>query len=197
MLLLDTRFTRSCTDGAAFDTGPQFVFNLGGGPGIRVHQFGGARPRRRPREAQEGEQQQGGLQNLMTLLPILIFFILPMLSSLFTGGSSAPSVRMNYDVPAAPYTEEHFTPNHKVKYYVNPKDVQSFSKSKLLQLDHTAEANFIRFLNNQCEHEDITQRRLREDAMGWFYEDTEKMAEANKYPKPSCDRLRSLGYRRA
>ncbi|QLI67586.1 uncharacterized protein G6M90_00g030920 [Metarhizium brunneum] len=180
----------------AFDTGPQFVFNLGGGPGIRVHQFGGARPRRRPREAQEAEQQQGGLQNLMTLLPILIFFILPMLSSLFTGGSSGSSVPMRYDDPQPPYTERRYTPNHKVKYFVNPKDVQSFSKSKLAQLDHTAEANFIRFLDNKCEHENIAQRRLREDAMGWFYEDVEKMEQANRYPKPNCDRLRSLGYRR-
>ncbi|KHN95525.1 Dna-J like membrane chaperone protein [Metarhizium album ARSEF 1941] len=188
--------SRTGTDRAAFDAGPQFVFNLGGGPGIRVHQFGGARPRRRPREAQEAEQQQGGLQNLMTLLPILIFFILPMISSLFTGGSSGSSIPMRYDEPQPPYTERRYTPNHKVKYYVNPRDVQSLSKSKLSQLDHTAEANFIRFLDNKCEHENIAQRRLREDAMGWFYEDAEKMEQANRYPKPNCDRLRSLGYRR-
>lgn len=133
----------------------------------------------------------------MTLLPILIFFILPMISSLFTGGSSSPSIRMNYDEPLPPYTAERFTPNHKVKYYVNPKDIQSFSKSKLSQLDHTAENNFIRFLDNKCEHENIAQRRLREDAMGWFYEDVEKMNQANAYPKPNCERLRSLGYRRS
>ncbi|KAG5989945.1 hypothetical protein E4U52_005102 [Claviceps spartinae] len=180
--------------GGAFDTGPQFVFNFGGGPGIRVHQFGGARPRRRPREAQGEEQQQGGFQNLIALLPILIFFILPMLSSLFTGSStSSTTPKMFWDAPQAPYTEGRTTPRHKINYFVNPRDIQSYSTSKLSQLDRAAEANFLHFLQNRCEHENIIQRRMQEDATGWFYEDVEKMAEANAYPKPHCDRLRSLG----
>lgn len=178
----------------AFDTGPQFVFNFGGGPGVRVHQFGGARPRRRPREAQEEGQQQGGLQNLLTLLPILIFFILPMISSLFTGSSTgATTPKMSWDVPQPPYTEGRTTPRHKINYFVNGKDIQSYTKSKLSQLDRAAEANFLHFLQNRCEHENMIQRRMQEDATGWFYQDDEKMAEANAYPKPHCDRLRSLG----
>ncbi|KAI4844179.1 DUF1977-domain-containing protein, partial [Aureobasidium sp. EXF-8845] len=36
--------------GGLFD-GPGFVFNMGGGPGVRVHQFGGGAPRRRPQQA--------------------------------------------------------------------------------------------------------------------------------------------------
>ncbi|QUC21757.1 uncharacterized protein UV8b_06000 [Ustilaginoidea virens] len=183
-----------------FGGGPQFVFNFGGGPGIRVHQFGGATPRRRPREARdEGEQQQqqGGLQNLMTLLPILIFFILPVLSSLFTGGSSGSSApHMQWDHPKAPYTEGRTTPKYNINYFVNPRDIQSYNKAKLAQLDRAAEGNFLRFLDNMCEHENIVQRRMREDAMGWFYEDVDKMAEANAHPKPHCDRLRSLGFSR-
>ncbi|KAG6028867.1 hypothetical protein E4U41_000543 [Claviceps citrina] len=180
--------------GGAFDTGPQFVFNFGGGPGIRVHQFGGARPRRRPREAREEGQQQAGMQNLIALLPILIFFILPMLSSLFTGSSTGSTTpKMYWDAPQPPYTEGRTTPRHKISYFVNPKDIQSYTKSKLSQLDRAAEANFLHFLQNRCEHENIAQRRMQEDAMGWFYEDTEKMAEANAHPKPHCDRLRSLG----
>ncbi|KAG9555894.1 DUF1977-domain-containing protein, partial [Aureobasidium melanogenum] len=41
--------------GGLFD-GPGFVFNLGGGPGVRVHQFGGGAPRRRPQAARDPNQ---------------------------------------------------------------------------------------------------------------------------------------------
>ncbi|OAA32610.1 hlj1 protein [Moelleriella libera RCEF 2490] len=184
----------------AFDTGPQFVFNFGGGPGIRVHQFGGGRPRRRPREAQQDQQQQqpqSALQNLMTLLPILIFFILPIITSLFSGGSlSGSSPKMHWDSPQPPYTERRTTPKYNINYFVNPKDIQSYSKSKLSQLDRTAEVNFLRSLETRCEYENIHQRRMREDAMGWIYEDRDKMAAANAYPKPNCERLRSMGFGR-
>ncbi|UNI24732.1 Chaperone protein dnaJ [Purpureocillium takamizusanense] len=177
--------------------GPQFVFNFGGGPGIRVHQFGGARPRRRPREAQDGQQQQqqnGGLQNLIGLLPILFFFILPLLSSLFSGSSSGSATpRMVYDNPQAPYTHGRVTPELKVHYFVNPGDVASYSKSKLSQLDRTAENNLVRHLGNECGNERMYQRRLREDAMGWFYQDPDKMAKANAYKMPSCERLEKMG----
>ncbi|KAL3959545.1 hypothetical protein ACCO45_004662 [Purpureocillium lilacinum] len=183
----------------AFDTGPQFVFNFGGGPGIRVHQFGGARPRRRPRDAQPGQpgqqqQQNGGLQNLIGLLPILFFFILPLLSSLFSGSSSASATpRMVYDNPQPPYTQGRVTPELKVHYFVNPGDVASYSKAKLGALDRTAENNLVRHLGNECGNERMYQRRLREDAMGWFYQDPDKMAKANAYKMPSCERLEKMG----
>ena len=181
---------------AAFDTGPQFVFNFGGGPGIRVHQFGGARPRRRPREAQnEEEQGGGGLQNLLGLLPILLFFILPMLTSLF--GSSEPSIpHMEFDAPKSPYTHGRTTQRLKVNYFVNPREIQSYSKSQFVQLDKAADATMARHLRYNCEHEVMTQRRMREDAMGWFYEDADKMAAADAYPMPYCERMKAMGMNR-
>ena len=184
-------------DNPAFDTGPQFVFNFGGGPGIRVHQFGGARPRRRPREAQPGQEQQaGGLQNLLGLLPILFFFILPLISSLFSGSSTPATPRMVYDNPLHPYTEGRTTPNLNVHYFVNPADVTSYTKSKLSQLDRTAEVNLVRHLRNECDNELLHKQRLREDAMGWFYQDPDKMAKADGYKMPSCERLKTLGVSR-
>lgn len=189
---------KTLTDGEAFDTGPQFVFNMGGGPGIRVHQFGGARPRRRPREAQEGEERAGGFQNLIGLLPILFFFILPLLSSLFSGDSSASTPQMTFDNPKPPLTAGRQTPKYKFDYFVEPKIVQTWSSAKLGILDKTAEVNIIRYLQDYCEHEVLNQQRLRDDAMGWISVDKEKMAKANAYPKPNCDRLDKLGlgYRR-
>ncbi|PHH67158.1 hypothetical protein CDD81_2927 [Ophiocordyceps australis] len=183
----------------AFDTGPQFVFNFGGGPGIRVHQFGGARPRRRPREAQTGEEQQnGGLSNILALLPIFFLFILPVLSSLFSGnGSSLSSTPpMVYDKPLYPYTTRRTTSNLHVPYFVDPSDVSSWSSSRLSQLDRTAEVNLVQALRTQCEEETMKKRQARSDAVGWFYQDPEKMAVADALEMPSCERLRTLGISR-
>ncbi|KAK5992021.1 DnaJ-like protein [Cladobotryum mycophilum] len=181
-----------------FDTGPQFVFNFGGGPGIRVHQFGGGRPRARPRDAQAPQQPQGNLQTLLGLLPILFFFILPLISSLFSGtGSSASSTpRMVYDNPQAPFTEGRTTPNLNIKYFVKPSEIASYSKSKLIQLDRAAEQNIVRQLRTECANEEFYKQRLREDATGWFYQDTEKMAAAEAHKMPSCERLESMGVSR-
>ncbi|KAH0122713.1 hypothetical protein KCU67_g17936, partial [Aureobasidium melanogenum] len=89
--------------GGLFD-GPGFVFNLGGGPGVRVHQFGGGAPRRRPQAARDPNQPPPSLlQSLQSLLPLLLLFIFPLLSGLFSGNgtSSGPSVRLE---PSPPYT---------------------------------------------------------------------------------------------
>ncbi|KPM43404.1 hypothetical protein AK830_g3134 [Neonectria ditissima] len=179
-----------------FDTGPQFVFNFGGGPGIRVHQFGGGRPRTRPREANQGARQQSSpLQTFLGLLPIILFFVLPIVTSIFSGESSSSSSapRMVYDHPLHPYTEGRTTPNLGVEYFVNPEDVSGLTDGKLNKLDRTAEVNLVRHLKSECDNELGYRQRLRDAAQGWFYQDTEKMAVAETYTTPSCDRLQNLG----
>ena len=110
-----------------FDTGPGFVFNLGGGPmgmggpGVRVHQFGGNRPRRRPRDANGNETQPTAADMLRNFLPLILLFLVPILSSLFSGGGSStkmPGYRM--DAPQSPYTHAHMTTKLRQEYYVNP-----------------------------------------------------------------------------
>ncbi|PKS07041.1 hypothetical protein jhhlp_005638 [Lomentospora prolificans] len=182
-----------------FDTGPQFVFNFGGGPGIRVHQFGGARPRRRPREANDNQNEGGGfLQTIIGLLPILIFFLIPLLNSIFSGsGTTQPSgPRMVFDQPMPPYTEKRQTPNFKVDYFVNPVDIQSYSKNKLSQLDKTAESNLLRVLRSDCESEYRTKQRMIDEAHGWIFPDQKKLETANAYEMPTCKRLEKMGVRR-
>ncbi|KAF4119550.1 DnaJ-like protein subfamily B member 12 [Geosmithia morbida] len=175
--------------------GPEFVFNFGGGPGIRVHQFGGARPRRRPQQAQQGQQQETSpLQNLIGLLPIIIFFVLPMITSLFSFGDSTPATpQMVFDNPLPPYTHVRETPNHNIRYFVNPVDIAKFSDSRLTALDHTAEVKLVRHLRSECDNEIMHKRRLRDNAQGWFYQDVSKMAAADAYRMPSCERLGSMG----
>ncbi|KAK3937340.1 hypothetical protein QBC46DRAFT_267758 [Diplogelasinospora grovesii] len=180
--------------GGAFDTGPQFVFNFGGGPGIRVHQFGGARPRGRPRNPGGQEEQSSILSTILGLLPILLLFIFPLLSSLFSGAAqydSTPS--MVFDAPHPPFTQERVMPNFGVPYFLNPQDVKSYSPSKLHSLDKKAEVALVQRLRVECDNEMNHKQRLRDAAQGWFYQDPDKMEVANAYDMPACRRLQKLG----
>ncbi|KAH8883433.1 DUF1977-domain-containing protein [Thozetella sp. PMI_491] len=178
-----------------FDTGPQFAFNFG--PGIRVHQFGGARPRARPRAAgANGQQAQEAslTSTILGLLPIILLFIFPLLSSIFSGASQPATPNMVFDHPEPPFTEERTIPDLGVKYFVRPDDIASYSKHKLHQLDKSAGITLVRWLNAKCENERAAQQRLADEAQGWFFQDPDKMELARNYKLDSCKRLRNMGY---
>lgn len=180
-----------------FDTGPGFVFNLGGGPGIRVHQFGGARPRRRPTAAEQAAQQPSLTSTLSSLLPLLFLFVLPLLSSLFSGsGTSTSGPSLRFDAPVPPHTQQRTSARLNIPYWVNPVDVEDLSARKLRELDRSAEVRYMSHLNVECDIEQQRQTRLMQDAQGWFFVDEAKMREARSMPKPSCTKLRELGYGR-
>lgn len=190
------RVVSSNIDKQGFDTGPQFVFNFGGGPGVRVHRMGGGRPRTRPRE--NGQAQDTSILNtLMGLLPIIFLFLFPLLSSIFSGGSSAPAgPRMVFDAPEFPFTHERVTPKLNVKYYVNPTEVKTYTKSMLSRLDNTAEVGLVRHLRVECEAEMMHKQRLYDEAQGWFRQDPDKMDIAKRFETSSCQRLDKLGVAR-
>ncbi|PGH03800.1 hypothetical protein AJ79_07276 [Helicocarpus griseus UAMH5409] len=180
--------------GGMFDTGPQFVFNMGGGPGIRVHQFGGTRPRRRPREANrpsDVETPPPGMATLAQFLPLLLIFILPLLTSLFSGSTSTgPSLR--FDNPVPPHTMHRTTPKLKLDYYINPAEVEDFSARKFYQLDQKVEVDYVSKLRYDCESEVQARERMIQDAQGWFFPDVEKLKEARSLELRSCKKLHSL-----
>ncbi len=130
----------------------------------------------------------------MGLLPILLLFIFPLLSSLFSGGSSQPATpSMVFDQAHPPlYTMERTMPTFGVKYYLNPQEVQHYSASKLHTLDKKAELILVQQLRIKCEEEVTHKQRLREAAQGWFYQNPEKMEVANSFDMPACRRLKSL-----
>ena len=182
-----------------FDQGPGFVFNLGGGPGIRVHQFGGARPRRRPRDPNApAESPQSMAQTIMSLLPLLIFLFVPLLTSLFSGsGTSSSGVSMRFDSPIPPHTVHRKTPRMKVDYYINPVDVEHYTPYKFNQLDKSAEVNYVQQLRVGCEQELDHRQRLINEAQGWFSQDAEKIRQAQKLEMRDCRKLDALGVGRA
>ena len=183
--------TRIGGGGGMFDTGPQFVFNMGGGPGFRVHQFGGGRPRRRPTEANgQNDRPQTPLSALTSLLPLLILFVLPLLSSLFSSIPTGPSIHFT---PGPPNTMQRSSYRFNVEYYINPNDVVDYSPRKMKGLDEKAENQYITNLQYECQIETRTRNRMVEDAQGWFFPDENKMREARKYEMRACRRLDTLG----
>lgn len=129
----------------------------------------------------------------MSLLPIIILFIFPMISSLFSGATTGPSTpAMAFEQAIPPYTMARKMPNVKVNYYVNPNDVRHYSASKLYNLDQRAEHIFVQQLHQQCEREMTEKRRLIEEAQGWFRTDKEKLAKAERFETPACIRIKNL-----
>ncbi|KAI1298662.1 DUF1977-domain-containing protein [Xylaria venustula] len=184
-----------------FDTGPQFVFNMGGNRAFRVHQFGGAGPRRRPQgDGQPGQEQRPatGWETFIGLLPVLFLFVFPLLTSLFSGfGESQPAVpNMVFDNPLAPQTYHRTTPKLNVDYYVDPNDIAGWQDHRLRQLDKEAEVGFVRVLRRRCDTEMRTKQDLVDKAQGWFFPDPDKMKIARDFEMSSCKRLDSIGLSR-
>lgn len=179
-----------------FDTGPQFVFNMGGGPGVRVHQFGGGRPRRRPGTAQPpGQESAPSITSaLSSLLPLLFLFILPLLSSLFSGDSTSKGPSVVFNGPKTPWTQARVSSGLKVPYFVNPVEVEDYSTKQWKNLDKVAETKYVHQVNGLCEYELRQREQMKQDAQGWFFVDEVKYAQARKMPMPNCKRLRELGY---
>lgn len=170
--------------------GQSFVFNMGGGPGFTVHRMGGMNPRGRPRAAQQ-EGSANGISALTQLLPLLLLFLLPLLSSIFSGSaSSGPSVRFDQAVP--PNTMHRVTPKYKIDYFINPADVQGWKARQYTTLDQQAELDYISNLRYQCETETHRKRQEINDATGFFFTDEARLRRARNMAMPGCKRLDEL-----
>ena len=174
--------------------GPGFVFNVGGGPGIRVHQFGGDRPRRRPHN-HENAQPTTPLETLRSLLPLLLLFVLPLLSSLFSDspGSSSPSIRFGTDAKP-PFTLSHTSSRLNVPYWVNPAETENFTPKNWKDLDKVAEGKYVGQLSAECGWENAQRQRIANEAQGFFFTDQAMLDRARRMERPSCSKLGKLGY---
>lgn len=167
-----------------------FVFNMGGGPGYRVHRMGGGTPRRRPANSGQTEAPTG-MAAFTQLLPLLLIFVLPLLSSLFTGsGSAGPGLR--FDGPVKPFTMHRTTPTYKVDYFLNPREVDGYTEKNFKTLDKKAEVEYVHTLQYQCEHESNVKRQAINDATGFFFTNEAALRAARAMPMAACERLDDL-----
>ncbi|TKA75865.1 hypothetical protein B0A55_04862 [Friedmanniomyces simplex] len=180
--------------GGMFNTGPGFAFNVGGGgPGVRIHQFGGNRPRQRPHNHENAQPASLG-SALQSLLPLLLLFLLPLLSSLFSG-STPTGPGMRFDTAIPPHTLSHTSGRLSIPYWVNPAEVEGYSAKKWRDLDKVAEGKFVSQLSAECEWEVAQRRRLEDEARGFFYTDVAMLERARGMEMKGCRRLEGLGYR--
>lgn len=163
---------------------------MGGGPGFTVHRMGGTRPRGRPRDA-NAETSPSGLSALTQLLPLLLLFILPLLSSFFTGSTdTGPQVR--FDSPVPPHTMHRVTPRYKVDYFLNPAEVDGWTSRQFNSLDQRAEVDYVSSLKYQCDNEVHRKRHEINEATGFFFTDENRLKRARNMPMPGCRRLDEL-----
>ncbi|KAK9238179.1 DnaJ domain-containing protein [Lipomyces kononenkoae] len=203
--------------GGGGGTSFQTSFGGFGGPGIRIHSFGGSpfggspfgafgrpmNPGTGQRRPPGGDGETNGETTfsprmLIQLLPLILLFVVPLLSSLFESSSSSSSNIFQANTPfeftpSPPYTVERITPKYRVQYYINPRDTVNLNDKRLRQLDQRAENSYVRILQNKCDLEYGIRQRKLEESQGWFFVDQDKYKEATNMKMESCDRLKSLG----
>jgi len=169
------------------------------GPGIRVHQFGGGpRMRRRaPRAehaADEGAQPANFTRMFWQLLPLILFFLLPLLSGLF-GGDGGESLRgPKFSLEKTPlHTSMRATPNHHIPFWVNPADIDGMTMRDVTKMGMRAEAAIINKYNVGCNREELMRHQEIQDAHGFFTTDREAIKRAKEKVLPNCKKLEQLG----
>jgi len=187
--------------GGIFDEGRGFTF--GGGPGIRVHQFGtGPRMQRRTTNRHANNERQEEADEPVTnltrifwqLLPLILFFLVPILSGLFSGDGEqklrGPHFAMD---PQPPYTQMRVTPEHKIPFYVNPKDLEGLAMRDVTNLGKRAEAAIVNTFSAGCSREELMKQQMLQEAQGFFFTDQDKLKRAREMSMPNCRKLQELG----
>ncbi|EWC45852.1 hypothetical protein DRE_04859 [Drechslerella stenobrocha 248] len=189
--------------GGAFGGGGSFFDLGGGGPGIRIHRFGGPTPRRRPNaNAADGDADAETSigSTIIRLLPLILIFVFSLLSSILSGfGGNVADSTPSYNGPQikfaarVPYTEKRLTPTYKIPFYVNPVDIANYPQTKLNWMDRFAEAQYVRGLQAACDREYEKKQERIQESQGWFFVDQKKLNDAMETPLTSCKRLNDLG----
>ncbi|KAI5784616.1 hypothetical protein EDC01DRAFT_631928 [Geopyxis carbonaria] len=176
-----------------------------GGPGIRVHQFGGAGPRMRRRatrpptaEEQAAANQPVNITRIFwQLLPLILFFLLPAITSFLSGDSSEATRGPKYEMNMKPpYTSLQHTPDYKIPFWVNPIEVEGMSRRDKAAMDKAVQTKIIRNWTYGCRLEQQQRQQEIEESQGIFFTDHERLDRAKRMPMPSCRKLEDTGIRK-
>lgn len=154
-------------------------------------QFGGPTPRRRPRNPQDGPEPQADFKHMLVqFLPIILFFLLPVLGSLWSSSTAGPSFSLHN--AQSPYTKQIKTSSHKIPFWVNPDEYNDLTRSQKHRLDQDVVQSTVNELAFKCQQEKNEQRQVVDDAQGWFSVDQDKIKKARNMKLKSCERLQEL-----
>jgi len=179
--------------GFAFETGPQFVFMGGPGGGIRMTQFDGQGPRRRPRNGGQEQPRPSISTFIAALLPIFLLFGLPLLSTILSSSNFSYGPNFVLEKSHPPYTKRLYTSQLNVPYWVDPSEFDDLSRRQRRDMEHRVEVQLISNLRYQCQVESAQRDELIMEAQGWFSTDQKKMDKARKMELKSCKQLGELG----
>lgn len=183
--------------GGGANRGPAFTF---GGNGFTFQSFGGgehpyARQRYQPRSQtrpQQLRQEETSIFDMFKqFLPILLFLLVPLLSSLFSESSSVPDYSFNRD---RTFNMERKTPKYNIPFYVSEKYIskKQLTKKQLRNFDYKVENVYVQDRRSKCSREQILKNEMMEDAQGWFSTDYDKLKQAENMPMPNCQELRKM-----
>lgn len=166
---------------------------------------GGTR-RRQGQQEQQGAEGTRGL--LMQLAPVLILFLISILSALPNLFSTPPTPDPRFTfTPSMRYNTERATGPLGIKYHVNSQEFMSHPIAAEIARDDTkrgpqlsrfednVEKAFTRDLISQCQFAIDRKHRRKEELIGLFGigTDWEKVREIDKEPLEACDRLKQFG----
>lgn len=128
----------------------------------------------------------------MNLLPLIVLFVLPMLSTLLSGsGLSGPEIR---DFKDSRFTKTRMSrPRGIYKYWLDPNQVSEYTEKNFYDLDRQAETRYIQRLQYGCQDEVEQRNRMIQDAQGIFFTDHARVDRARKMKLPSCSKLKEHG----
>lgn len=131
-------------------------------------------------------------------MPLLLLFVLPLLSSLFNASESAASYpKFSLDIPKPPlYTSQHVSRTLGVPYYVEPKVANSYTPKEWRKLDGIVEQQLARQLNFECSREIEEREEMARQAQGWFSTDQVLMNKAQNMEMKACRRMQRYGMSR-
>lgn len=173
---------------------PGTTFTFGGGNGFTFQSFGNdpftrfQQQTRQQRRQQTQPTEPSRTDSLKQLLPLILFLIVTLMASLFSGGDPEYSM-----TPTREFSVQRTTPRYKVPFYVAPKFASDKSKLKLRKFDRNVENEYIQDKKTMCNREQMRRNQMIDDAQGWFYTDEAMLAKAKELPMPNCNELKHYG----
>ncbi|KAE9037324.1 hypothetical protein PR003_g7314 [Phytophthora rubi] len=172
------------------DITPEEIFNMFFGGGFRPR---GRRPQQQGRPQQEQQQQRGGMANLAQFLPLLLIFLMSLLSI-----PSTPEMPFSLN-PTPQFNVQRSTQMANVVkgilYYVERDFDQRYTTHwrDLSRVEQMVEQAHVSKLSESCENLKLRQKRMIYRARNSRSDDREvAMRKALEMKMPPCDELRKL-----